>query len=169
MLFTSTGEGPERRRCLAGDGSPVLGDRLANLRTQAGITQQELAERIAISRVALSNLESGRSIPGERTVALLAGVFGMEPHQLVGGTNYPAGKTDRLPMTTNRYTEVQLQISLMERDLMWLDGAAPGRVERVLDEWRSSLLALKAATGDPREVQSLVEALAEIERIRSGR
>ncbi|HTN99182.1 MAG TPA: helix-turn-helix domain-containing protein, partial [Microthrixaceae bacterium] len=57
MLSTSMGDGPERQRCLAGTGSPVLGDRLANLRFESGYTQQDLAALVAISRVALSNLE----------------------------------------------------------------------------------------------------------------
>ena len=55
-----------------------LGSRIARLRVDRGDTQAELAARVAISRVALSNLESGRSVPGERTVALLAGVFGVD-------------------------------------------------------------------------------------------
>ena len=74
-----------------------LGRRIAGCRGDLGLTQQELAARVAISRVALSNLESGRSEPGERTVTLLAGIFGMEPHELVEGTSYPGAKSDRLP------------------------------------------------------------------------
>ena len=54
-----------------------------------GWTQQELADRLGISRVAVSHLEAGMSDPGERTVALLAGVFEVEPHELVAGTDYP--------------------------------------------------------------------------------
>ena len=38
------------------------------------------------------------SDPGERTVALLAGVFKVEPHELVADTNYPAAKAERLPV-----------------------------------------------------------------------
>jgi transcriptional regulator with XRE-family HTH domain len=63
-----------------------LGRRVAKLRAELGWTQQELADRVAISRVAVSHLESDLNTAGERTVALLAGVFGMEPHELVAGT-----------------------------------------------------------------------------------
>ncbi len=166
MLFTSTGDDPERQRCLAGRGSPVLGDRLANLRNEAGITQQELAQRIAISRVALSNLESGRSVPGERTVALLAGVFGLEPHELVDGTHYPAGKADRLPLTANRYTEAQMQIALMERDLKWLDSTDQRRGEQVLGEWLRDLAALRDRTHDQRDRQLVTEAIRKLGQFR---
>ena len=36
--------------------------------------------------------------PGERTVALLAGLFKIEPHELVAGTDYPLAKAERLPV-----------------------------------------------------------------------
>ena len=84
---------------------------IAEHRAELGWTQQQLADRLGLSRVALSHLESGLSDPGERTVALLAGVFGMEPHDLVAGTTYPAAKADRLPLVVARHTEVELQLA----------------------------------------------------------
>src|SRR3954470_3716801 len=109
-----------------------LGRRIADLRGKLGLTQQELAERVGISRVAVSNLEAGMSDPGERTVALLAGVFKVEPHELVAGTSYPPAKADRLPLVPARHTEVELQLALLENDLAWLE-----RVDdaSVLDAW----------------------------------
>ncbi|MGE0795797.1 MAG: helix-turn-helix transcriptional regulator [Acidimicrobiia bacterium] len=52
-----------------------LGRRIAERRAVLGWTQSDLADRLGISRVAVSHLEAGMSQPGERTVALLAGVF----------------------------------------------------------------------------------------------
>jgi transcriptional regulator with XRE-family HTH domain len=52
-----------------------LGRRIADLRAKLGYTQQELAERLAVSRTAVSHLEAGMTVPGERTVVLLAGLF----------------------------------------------------------------------------------------------
>ena len=94
-----------------------LGRRIAKLRAELGWTQQELADRIAVSRVALSHLESDLSTAGERTVALLASVFDVEPHDLVAGTSYPVAKADRLPLVVARHTEVELQCRLLDRDL----------------------------------------------------
>ena len=71
---------------------------IARLRHELGWTQQELAERLAISRVAVSHLESGTSVPSERTITLLAGVFKLEPHELVADTGYPIAKAERLPV-----------------------------------------------------------------------
>jgi len=139
-----------------------LGGRIAALRVAAGHTQQELAARVAISRVALSNLESGRSVPGERTVTLLAGIFGMEPHELVEGTNYPMAKADRLPLVAARHTEVELQLRLLDRDLRWLESAPVAVAERVVGEWRRDLRALREATLDQRQRVLLDEALERL-------
>lgn len=136
-----------------------LGARIAALRVAAGYTQQELSSRVAISRVALSNLESGRSVPGERTVTLLAGIFGMEPFHLVAGTSYPAAKSDRLPLVAARHTEVELQIRLLDRDLRWLESAPREVALQVVETWRTDLRALKASTDDPRQRRLLDEAI----------
>src|SRR3954451_9656763 len=122
-----------------------LGRRIADHRAKLGITQQDLAERVGISRVAVSHLEAGMSDPSERTVALLAGVFKVAPHELVAGTSYPSAKADRLPLVAARYTEVELQLELLAAELRRDPGAA------VLDEWQTRLLALLDASHDARE------------------
>ena len=139
-----------------------VGARIASLRAAHGYTQQELAARIAISRVALSNLESGRSVPGERTVTLLAGIFGVEPHELVEGTTYPVAKVDRLPLVAARHTEVELQLRLLDRDLRWLESAPVAVAERVVEDWRRELRALREATFDPRQRALVDESLERL-------
>ena len=129
-----------------------LGQRIAALRAGRGWTQQELAERLAISRVALSHLEAGMSTPGERTIALLAGLFKLEPHELVEGTNYPMAKAERLPVVVCRYTEVELQLRLLALD-----------EERGLDgprrrDWLDRLRVLAKVTHDREESALLDEA-----------
>ena len=64
----------------------TIGQRIAQLRQANGWTQQALAERIAISRVAISHIEMDLTTPGERTIALLAGVFKLSPQALVADT-----------------------------------------------------------------------------------
>lgn len=139
-----------------------VGRRIADQRVRLGLTQQELAARVAISRVALSNLESGRSEPGERTVTLLAGIFGMEPHELVAGTTYPTAKADRLPLVAARHTEVELQLSLLERDLRWLESAPPAMAARVVGTWRRDLVELAERTVEPRQRELVTAAIARL-------
>src|SRR5262245_12289709 len=90
-----------------------FGQRIARLRARRSWTQQELAERLAASRVAVSHFEMGLATPSERTVVLLAGLFCQEPHELVAGSSYPAAKAERLPLVACRYTEVDLQLALL--------------------------------------------------------
>ncbi len=140
-----------------------LGRRVAKLRAELGWTQQELADRVAISRVAVSHLESDLSTAGERTVALLAGVFGMEPHELVEGTTYPVAKVDRLPLVVARHTEVELQCHLLDRDLAHHERTGDGAV---LDGWAERLSALDRVTFDARQRQLLVRAGERLRRAR---
>lgn len=141
-----------------------LGRRVAALRSDRGWTQQDLADRLAVSRVAVSHLEAGMSDPGERTVALLAGAFHMEPHDLVAGTNYPSAKAERLPLVVARYTEVEHQLALLAADLAWLDrlgdgdGVVSAAVREVVDRWQPVLKQLAADTFDPSEQDRVADA-----------
>lgn len=141
-----------------------LGRRIGELRGKLGWTQQDLADRLGISRVAVSHLEAGLSSPGERTVTLLAGVFKMEPYELVAGTGYPAAKAERLPAVTARHTEVELALALFERDLAWLDRTGGAHDRPVLEEWRSRLAALADDAADDRERAAVRDALAAVRR-----
>jgi transcriptional regulator with XRE-family HTH domain len=129
-----------------------LGARLAAHRKALGWTQQELADRLGASRAAVSHLEAGLSIPSERTVALLAGIFKCEPHDLVGGTGYPVAKAERLPAVVCRYTEVELQLRLLEVD------EQAGRLEG----WDERLRLLAKETWDRREREAVAAARARI-------
>jgi transcriptional regulator with XRE-family HTH domain len=135
-----------------------LGRRIAELRSKLGLTQHELAERLAVSRTAISHLEAGMSIPGERTVVLLAGIFKVEPHDLVAGTRYPVAKAERLPLVAARYTEVELLVALLDRDLAWLERTGGEHDRATLDEWEAKLLAVDDTQLDLRERELLRDA-----------
>ena len=139
----------------APDPSASLGRRIAHLRADLGWTQQDLADRLGISRVAVSHLEAELSVPGERTVTLLAGVFKLEPHELVADTSYPRAKAERLPVVAARYTEVELQLRLLERDM---ETGAP------LDEWPARLAALAEFAYDRRERERVTAAAVRTAR-----
>lgn len=92
------------------------------------------------------------STPGERTVTLLAGLFKLEPHELVAGSSYPEAKAERLPLVACRYTEVELQLRLFENDV------AAGRS----DGWDERLRILLKDAHDHREADALRAALASL-------
>lgn len=143
-----------------------LGQRIALLRARLGWTQNDLAERLAASRVAISHFEAGLAVPSERTIIILAGVFGMEPGELVEGTGYPAAKAERLPLIACRYTTTDLQIALLQRDLDWLSQPAPQPSERgaLLARWERELRTLAEEMSDPHERAKLEETLQSLRR-----
>lgn len=139
-----------------------MGRRIAELRARIGMTQQEVADRLGISRVAVSHIEAGMTVPSERTVVLLAGLFKVEPHELVAGTGYPAAKVERLPPVAARYTELEHQLALCENDLRWVDELGDQLVtRRVADRWRPRLAELweRATPAERERIASLRERL----------
>src|SRR3954453_4035702 len=139
-----------------------LGRRIADLRAKLGYTQQELAERLAVSRTAVSHLEAGMTVPGERTVVLLAGLFKMEPYDLVAGTSCPAAKAERLPLVAARHTEIELLVTLLDNDLAWLERTDGLFDRRVLDEWDARLQAADRASLDLRERELVRDAMRRV-------
>ncbi len=59
------------------------GQQIAKLRTQAGLTQEALAEKLFVSRDLISKWETGKSRPDYKTVLVLARLFSVEPDTLV--------------------------------------------------------------------------------------
>jgi transcriptional regulator with XRE-family HTH domain len=98
----------------------TIGRRICRLRTERGWTQQYIADRLAISRVAISHFELDLMTPGERTITLLAGLFKLSPLELVEGTTYPVAKAERLPHTALCYSQLEVDIMMMENDFNWL-------------------------------------------------
>lgn len=144
------------------DTPETLGARIARLRAARGWTQEQLAERLAASRVAVSHFEAGLALPSERTVVLLAGLFKIEPHALVAGTSYPAAKAERLPAVACRYTEAEHQLALMRRDLEWAARLGPAARSQAAAAWRAQLAALHGAADDLGERRKLEAGLAEL-------
>ena len=79
-----------------------LADRILYLRKKKGISQEELAEQLLISRQAVSKWESGQSAPDLEKIVMLSDYFevttdyllkGVEPKQIEGqetiGENIP--------------------------------------------------------------------------------
>jgi transcriptional regulator with XRE-family HTH domain len=136
-----------------------FGRRVSDHRVAAGLTQQQLSSRIAMSRAALSHLEAGITVASERSVCLLAGVFGVEPHELVAGTDYPVAKAERLPLAMARHTHVDLVLALLDNDLAWCARLADHSLtRRVVDEWLVRLGGHLDDVADPDERARLRDA-----------
>ena len=64
----------------------TINDRIFTLRTQAGISQQRLADDLNLSRRAISLWETGRRAPDIQSVLLLADYFQVSLDYLVKGS-----------------------------------------------------------------------------------
>jgi len=62
-----------------------LKDRLRELRTNAKLTQEDLANRIFVSRTLVSKWESGDRYPSKENLARLAVLFQIPQDELIGG------------------------------------------------------------------------------------
>jgi transcriptional regulator with XRE-family HTH domain len=136
-----------------------FGRRVAALRGDAGWSQTELAERLAMSRTAVSHLEASMRDASERTVIVLAGLFHLEPGELVHGTDYPPAKAERLPATVARYTEIELQCALAEHDLQRANeiGGVIGRA--IVDGCVDRLHSLAGTSLDLRDAARIASLL----------
>jgi transcriptional regulator with XRE-family HTH domain len=142
-----------------------LGLRIAKLRARRGWTQEVLADRLAASRVAVSHFEMGLALPSERTIVLLAGLFKLEPHELIEGTGYPAAKAERLPSFACRYTEVEFQLGLLQRDLEWATRLGRSTQRQIAAAARARIAALLDNTYDEGERAALWEAEELVRRL----
>lgn len=121
-----------------------IGKRIAYLRQKNGWTQQSLAARLAMSRVAISHIEMDLTIPSERSITLMAGTFKLSPTELVEGTTYPKAKSERLPELTTTITDLELNEALLKNDLEWLNtlNNHPSKAEymqEIVDRWSPKL------------------------------
>ena len=63
-----------------------MADRIQSLRKAKGISQEELAERMGVSRQAVSKWESGQSIPDLEKIILMSDFFEVTTDYLLKGT-----------------------------------------------------------------------------------
>ncbi len=61
----------------------AAGKRIAELRALSGMSQQELADRLFVSRTTVAKWESGSRNPDMRSVRALSSLFGVDPESIV--------------------------------------------------------------------------------------
>ncbi|MBQ1683982.1 MAG: helix-turn-helix domain-containing protein, partial [Clostridia bacterium] len=59
-------------------------DVLFELRTKRGLSQDELAEKVFVTRQAVSRWENGDTVPNTETLKLLSNLFGVSINTLLG-------------------------------------------------------------------------------------
>lgn len=60
---------------------------LLELRTQKGLSQDELAEKVFVTRQAVSRWENGDTVPNTETLKLLSNLYNVSINTLLGSPN----------------------------------------------------------------------------------
>lgn len=63
-------------------------DILLELRTQKGLTQEELAEKVYVTRQAVSRWENGDTVPNTETLKVLSKFYGVSINTLLGSPRH---------------------------------------------------------------------------------
>lgn len=65
------------------DYSKKLGENLKKIRTRKGVTQIEIAKKLAVNRSFVSNIENGKTNPTLSTITNLANALGVPVNELL--------------------------------------------------------------------------------------
>jgi transcriptional regulator with XRE-family HTH domain len=124
----------------APQGDTELGRKLSSLRIRAGLTQTDIARKVAVSRQHISNIERGVASPTVRVLQAYLQVCGINLAEFFYGP-LPINQTRR-----HREYHGKLQ-TLLEND------KTSSVVTKVLDSFMTSLQASLAAVIQPIRVQ----------------
>ena len=75
-------------------------DVIFELRTKKGLSQDELAEKVFVTRQAVSRWENGETTPNTETLKLLSKVFDVSINTILVLKGHSAALTDKLPRRT---------------------------------------------------------------------
>lgn len=112
-------------------------DVLKDLRKQRGMTQEQLASSMGLSKSTISMYENGRREPDFEVLEAFADIFSVDMNTLmshIGTPNIQAGLTDRDKKDIARDLE-RLRQDLESADTLMFDG------DPMTDEARESILA----------------------------
>ena len=107
---------------MPGDYPKKLGQRVAELRKRAGLTQLKLAEKVDVAVETISRLERGVTLPGIEKLAEIAKATGTEPHEILRFPRRASAKDrllDELSHELRRLKKDDLQLA---RDLVAVVG-----------------------------------------------
>ncbi len=71
-----------------------FGEKVKAVRTKAGLTQEQFAQRLGVTRQAVSNWENGRNLPDIEVVIAMSRTFGVSLDELILGGEDMAQEND---------------------------------------------------------------------------
>lgn len=125
-----------------------IGENIAALRRKAGLTQEELSEKMCVTAQAVSKWENDLSCPDIETIRSMAKLFGVTVDELLNGPkNVPELKSDEPEKVAKRILHMQVntgadtKIHCRIPTAVFLKAAENGTLEKLLgDELESEQL-----------------------------
>lgn len=93
----------------------IVSSRIKELRTEKGITQQELADGTQLGLSTIKQYESGRRVPDKYNLSVIANYFGVLEGWIIGKTEYKTwlSKFDE-EIGKEGIKKIQIQIGLLQ-------------------------------------------------------
>lgn len=99
-------------------------EKIIHLRKQKGLSQEELAEQLGVSRQAVSRWELGQTLPDIPNLVQLCELFGVSADYLVKDEEQAAVKNDQTTKTIARLTREREKIRYLARKYYYTAWAA---------------------------------------------
>ena len=111
-----------------------INETLKRLRLDRGMTQEEVAEQVGLTRQAVSSYESGRTQPGLDILERLAQVYEVELTDIIYGRNQGIRLYNGLKVTAIVMAAVFLAVQLASSILLWVANRFFALAPGMLDE-----------------------------------
>ena len=107
----------------------VVGRKIAKYRKAAGLTQQQLGEKLSVALETISRMERGANTPSIKTLGRLGRALGIPAHEFLmpdGGATAKDTAIDELVTTLKirKIAEIELVRGMAEQILAYLDTQA---------------------------------------------
>ena len=81
----------------------TFAEKLKSIRKQAGMSQEQLAEKLSVSRQAITKWETGAGIPDIENLMVISGLFGISIDELLGNKGVEKKTSDFLYESVTEY------------------------------------------------------------------
>ena len=135
-------------------------DRLLQLREKAGLTQDGLAQRLHLTRQAVSRWETGETQPGIETLKLISKEFSVSINTLLGSPRTLVCQCCGMPLTEDAFISAEPDGTLNEEYCKWCyrEGAFAYRSMQQLIDTCVPLMAEQHPELTEEQARSMMEA-----------
>ena len=116
-----------------GDSVSTLGERISVAREHAGLTEEELATRLAVRRRTVDEWEGDGAEPRANTLAMLAGVLGVSPAWLLSGAGEGVPSPDENHGDDLDDAALRLRLAAELREAVAMQNQVQNRIARIAD------------------------------------